>query len=174
MTTLLTIGGSPTHPSRSAALLEYARDYAERAGAAVSGLLVRDLDAQALIHGRYDHPAIVEAAQQVAQADGLIIASPVYKAAYTGVLKSFLDVLPSGALVGKSVLPILSGAGPIHYLALDFAFKPVLSALGATRILSGLYLMDSQYNAKEGLQFTDPDAETKLRAALDELLAALR
>lgn len=50
----------------------------------------------------------------------MIIATPIYKAAYTGVLKVFLDLLPTNALAGKIILPIGTGATPAHLLALDY------------------------------------------------------
>ena len=57
----------------------------------------------------------------------VIVATPIYKAAYSGLLKVFLDLLPAEALRGKTVLPLASGGSVAHLLALDYALKPVLS-----------------------------------------------
>ncbi len=69
----------------------------------------------------------------------VVVATPVYKAAYTGLLKAFLDVLPRQTLLDKTVFPIAPGGSLAHLLTIDFAFKPVLSALGAQHVLNGLY-----------------------------------
>ena len=79
-----------------------------------------------------------------ADASVLVIATPVYKAAYSGVLKVFLDLLPQTALKGKVVLPLATGGSPHHMLALDYALRPVLQSLGAKHILPGVYASDSQ------------------------------
>ena len=73
-----------------------------------------------------------------------MIATPVYKAAYSGVLKVFLDILPQTALKGKVVLPLATGGSPHHMLALDYALRPVLQSLGAQHILPGVYATDAQ------------------------------
>ncbi|WP_204272820.1 NAD(P)H-dependent oxidoreductase, partial [Escherichia coli] len=76
-------------------------------------------------------PAIAAAVLAVEQADLVVVSTPIYKAAYSGLLKVFLDLLPPDALRGKLVLPLATGGSPAHVLALDYALKPVLSALGA-------------------------------------------
>jgi FMN reductase len=173
MAHILTLAGSPSAPSRSAALMAYAKARLENAGHTVDAVVIRDLDATELLHARADGPSLAPALAKVVAARGIVMATPVYKAAYSGVLKVFLDALPQNGLGGKVVLPIVSGAAPTHYLALDFALKPVLAALGAGRILAGIYLIDSQYEYKEGLRFTAPDIGAKYDAALDEFAAAL-
>lgn len=175
MPSILTIAGSPSASSRSSAFCEYTRQYVEARGVSTAHITVRDLDPADLIYGRYDGETIKPALAQVAAADGLVIATPVYKAAYTGVLKSFLDVLPAGALANKLVLPVASGGSPAHSLVVDYALKPVLAALGARRILLGLYLIDSEYTHNNGhqLQFIDPEAEMRVNAALEQLLHEL-
>ncbi len=62
----------------------------------------------------------------------VVVATPIYKAAYTGGLKALFDILPQSALRGKTVLPLATGGSPAHLLAIDYALKPVLSALGAS------------------------------------------
>jgi FMN reductase len=146
--TVLLMAGSPTEHSRSAALLGGVE---ERLHAAVDDrrlrverLRIRDLSPQALLLADWGHPSVVHAIEQVAHARALVIATPVYKAAYSGVLKVFLDLLPQTALKGKAVLPIATGGSPHHMLALDYALRPVLQSLGARHILPGVYASDSQ------------------------------
>ncbi len=82
--------------------------------------------------------------QLVAQADGLVVATPVYKASFAGALKTLLDLLPERALEHKVVLPIATGGSIAHMLAVDYALKPVLSALKAQETLQGIFADDSQ------------------------------
>lgn len=145
---VLLIAGSPTEHSRSGALLDGVQ---ERLHASVderrlhvTRLRIRDLSPQALLLADWGHPSVVRAIAQVASARALVIATPVYKAAYSGVLKVFLDLLPQTALKGKAVLPLATGGSPHHMLALDYALRPVLQSLGARHILPGVYASDSQ------------------------------
>jgi FMN reductase len=91
------------------------------------------------LHARFDHPEIRAVTDRVA--DAVVVATPVYKAAYSGLLK-VLDVLPQTALKGKLVLPLATGGSPHHMLALDYALRPVLQSLGARHILPGIYATD--------------------------------
>lgn len=145
---VLLIAGSPTERSRSATLLDGVE---QRLHAAVDDrrlhvdrLRIRDLSPQALLLADWGHASVVRAIEQVASARALVIATPVYKAAYSGVLKVFLDLLPQTALKGKAVLPLATGGSPHHMLALDYALRPVLQSLGARHILPGVYASDSQ------------------------------
>ena len=61
----------------------------------LASINVRDLPADALLGGRTADPAIAAAIQLVERADAVVVANPIYKASYTGVLKAFLDVLRS-------------------------------------------------------------------------------
>lgn len=82
----------------------------------------------------------------VRSADLVICASPTFKATYTGLLKLFLDLLPTGeGLRDTVVVPLMLGAGPAHALAPEVFLKPVLVELGAVAPAPGLYLNDSSY-----------------------------
>lgn len=142
--TVLLIAGSPTSPSRSTALLESVGERLARRGADIDRLVIRDLPAQPLLLAQWDHPVIERAIAQVARAQVVVVATPVYKAAYAGVLKVFLDLLAQDALKGKTVLPLATGGSPHHMLALDYALRPVLQALAARHILPGVYATDAQ------------------------------
>jgi len=145
---VLLIAGSPTEQSRSAALLDAVQQgLLHKAGPRrlyVDRVQIRDLSPQALLLADWNHASVKRAIAQVESASALVIATPVYKAAYSGVLKVFLDLLPQTALKGKVVLPLATGGSPHHMLALDYALRPVLQSLGARQILSGVYATDSQ------------------------------
>jgi FMN reductase len=73
-----------------------------------------------------------------------VVASPTYKASYTGLLKSFLDWFATTDLAGVTVVPVMVGAAPQHALAVEVHLRPVLVELGATMPTRGLYVMESQ------------------------------
>ncbi|HSW19849.1 MAG TPA: NADPH-dependent FMN reductase [Ramlibacter sp.] len=145
---ILLIAGSPSERSRSAVLLDaVARRLKTRLDAravAVERLHIRDLSPQALLLADTGNAGIARAVAQVERARVLVVATPVYKAAYSGVLKVFLDLLPQSALKGKTVLPLATGGSTHHMLALDYALRPVLQSLAARLILPGVYATEAQ------------------------------
>lgn len=170
MTNILTLSGSPSANSRSSAVLAWTRRLLEQDGFGTGTIEVRELPSEALLHAEFANPAIQAGVLQFSAANAVIIATPVYKASYTGVLKAFLDLLPQDILSGKIVLPIATGGSLAHLLMLDYALHPVLSALGACHVLRGVYLPDSQIHRPEkgAVQFAE-EAEERLRGALGEL-----
>lgn len=58
---------------------------------------VRDFPAEDLLHARFDSPQIIDLLQHIDNADGLVIATPVYKASFSGALKTSLILLPERA-----------------------------------------------------------------------------
>ena len=168
---VLLIAGSPSDRSRTAALLEATGQRLESRGVQVKRLRVRDLNPQALLLADFGHPSVLGAQELVAQASVLVIATPVYKAAYSGILKVFLDLLPQTALKGKTVLPLATGGSPHHMLALDYALRPVLQSLSAKNILPGIYATDSQVivTPEGGYQVAE-DIGARLDEAVDTLV----
>jgi FMN reductase len=168
---VLLIAGSPSERSRTAALLEAAGQRLEARGVQVDRLRVRDLSPQALLLADFGHPSISQATGQVARADVVIVATPVYKAAYSGVLKVFLDLLPQDGFKNKVVLPLATGGSPHHMLALDYSLRPVLQALGAKHILPGIYATDAQVTVSEsGSYQIGPDIGHRLDDAVNTLV----
>ncbi|HBI09490.1 MAG TPA: NADPH-dependent FMN reductase, partial [Franconibacter pulveris] len=141
---VITLAGSPRFPSRSSALLEYARDKLNKSGVEVCHWHLQNFAPEDLLYARFDSPALRTLIEQLEGADGLIIATPVYKASFSGALKTLLDLLPERALEKKVVLPLATGGTVAHLLAVDYALKPVLSALKAQEILHGVFADDSQ------------------------------
>lgn len=169
---VLLIAGSPSERSRSATLLAQVGQRLAAHRVHVETLNIRNLDALALLQARFDHPDVVKAAQQVANATVIVVATPVYKAAYSGVLKVFLDLLAQTALQGKTVLPLATGGSPHHMLALDYALRPVLQALGAKQILTGIYATDAQVtHLPEGGGVLHPDVSNRVDVAVQTLLS---
>ncbi|RZJ20001.1 MAG: FMN reductase (NADPH) [Haliea sp.] len=169
---VLLIAGSPSERSRSAALLDSVSHRLSLRGVTIERLHIRDLSPQALLLGDAAHSSIAAAIDQVARARAIVVATPVYKAAYSGVLKVFLDLLPQTALRNKTVLPIATGGSPNHMLALDYALRPVLQSLSARHILPGVYATDSQVAlTPEGAHHLGTDIADRLDEAVANLYA---
>jgi FMN reductase len=167
---VLLIAGSPSERSRSAALLDAVSLRLGTQGALVERLLIRDLSPQALLLADAAHRSVAKAVDQVARARAIVVATPVYKAAYSGVLKVFLDLLPQTALKGKTVLPLATGGSPHHMLALDYALRPVLQSLSAHHILPGVYATDAQVTlTPEGAYQVHEDLGQRLDEAVQTL-----
>lgn len=175
MADIVTIAGSPAETSRSSALLDLARRALEQQGLSTAAIHVREIPAEDLLYGRADSPAVARVAALLAPARGVIVATPVYKAAYTGVLKALLDLLPATTLSGKVVLPIATGGSPAHALSVEYALMPVLGALGASVLLGGIYAIDSQLERlPDGAVRLDPALEPRWQQALADLARIVR
>lgn len=169
------IQGSPSASSRSGSLLALAlaltHSRLQPAASRSHLIAVRDLPAQALLHAQFDHALIRQALAEVAQAQVVLIATPIYKAAYSGALKAFLDLLPQDGLRGKTVLPLATGGSLAHLLALDYALKPVLSALGARDILDPVFATDAQVTKHDALGYAPgPEVVGRIESALQSLI----
>ena len=87
--------------------------------------------------------AVAAAVAAVQAAELVVVASPTYKATYTGLLKLFLDRFPAGSLAGTTTVPVMLGGDWRHSLAPEVYLKPVLAELGASSPTRGLFLLDS-------------------------------
>lgn len=138
------LGGSPSLKSRSNILLDYTKHWLQPCGIEVISYQVRDFNAEDLLFANFDSPTVQQLIEQVSRADGVIVATPVYKASFSGALKTLLDVLPERALNHKVVLPLATGGSSLHALAVDYALKPVLAALKTQDMLHAIFADDSQ------------------------------
>ncbi|MFC4499468.1 MULTISPECIES: NADPH-dependent FMN reductase [Streptomyces] len=153
MAAILSVSGSPSPTSRTTR---------------VTPLDVRTLPAQALLGADFRHPAIVATTNLFARADGVVIGTPVYKAAYSGLLKSLLDLLPQYALSGKTVLPLATGGSKAHVLAVDYALRPVLTSMGASHIVPGWFTLETDVAADDhGTPAVAPAAAEALEQVTD-------
>jgi FMN reductase len=167
---ILGISGSPSPRSRSAWLLGLACERLAGTAHHVHAVAVRDLPGAPLLAADATDPALRRSIEQLAQADVVVVTTPIYKAAYSGLLKLYLDLLPADALRGKPVLPLATGGSPAHLLALEYALKPVLAALGARHILDSVYVTDAQIQPHETLGFVAHDTVLeRLDRALQDL-----
>ncbi len=112
--------------------------------------------------------SIARALRLVAEADSLVVATPIHQAACSGLLKTFLDLLPQHAFTGKPVLLLATGGSPAHVMALDHALHPVLTALGA-HVTQGRFALDRHImTASDGTTAFDHDDELQLGRAIEQ------
>lgn len=142
MSRILTVSGSPKEISRSTILLGHVADLLVAEGHTIDQLSLRELPAEALLLADFDHPAVVDSMERLADADGVVFATPVYKAAYSGLLKTWLDLAPQYGLAGKVALPLATGGSAAHALALDYALRPVLTSMNARHVVNGFLVLD--------------------------------
>jgi FMN reductase len=174
MPTILAVSGSPSTTSRTAAAVDHALAVLTAQGHTTTHLAVRDLPPADLLAGVRDTPALWAAADTLARADGVVIATPVYKASYTGLLKAFLDLLPENALAGKVVLPVVTGGTVGHLLTIDYALRPVLTALGADHVVQGRFLLDADIvRGEDGSAVLAPATHKRLTESLAVFTDAL-
>lgn len=163
MSVVLSLSGSPSASSRTNAVLAHIGRRLQVAGHQVQQLSLRDLPAAALLAGDRTDPQVAAAVQRVVEADALVLGSPVYQAAYSGLLKTFLDLLPQNAFRGKAVLPVVTGGSPAHVLAVDYALRPVLHSLGADHVGPGWFVLARHVRLyPDGGAVLDPEAATPL------------
>lgn len=91
--------------------------------------------------------SVAAALDAVARADGLIVVTPVFSASYSGLFKSFFDVLDKDALTGKPVLLAATGGSARHSLVLEHALRPLFAYLRAVTVPTGVYAASEDWGA---------------------------
>ena len=76
-------------------------------------------------------PALESMINAVVSADALIAVTPIFSTSYSGLFKSFIDVIDPDALTGKPVLIGANAGTPRHSLAIDYAIRPLFAYLHA-------------------------------------------
>jgi FMN reductase len=166
--TVVAVNGSPSSTSSTAALANAALDVAG------GGVLVNvaDLDADALLL-RGEHASVRDALHAISGASILVLATPVYRATFSGLLKLVLDQLPPDGLRGIPVVLIATAGSDLHFLALDTGGRAVVASLGGWTVPTVVYATPASFVDRV------PTEETVgvLRSALAEavsLRAAIR
>jgi len=175
LTKVAIISGSSSVHSRLNGIENEVISFLKENDFSIEQVRVIDLPPEDLIHAKYDSEEIKKTNKKIEEADAIVVLTPVFKAAYSGVLKAYLDLLPQKAFVHKPILPIVIGGSPGHLLVIDYALKPVFNALGATITLKGVYVIDSMIERLPKNQFrVDVDAKERLHEELSILVNLLR
>jgi len=138
------ISGSPSATSKSRVLVEYALGRLAARGATTQLVDLAALAAEPLL-GRGTDAAVTAAIEAATRAGIVVAGTPVYRATYSGLLKLFFDLLPQDSLMGKVGVPIVTGHGAAHSLAVDHGLRPLFASLGATVVANGVYATSAQF-----------------------------
>jgi FMN reductase len=139
------IVGNPKPASRTRVLAEeVAGQVAARAGWSDDGG-VDVIDLADHTGGLFDWSSaeIAGLVERVLAADLLVVASPTYKATYTGLLKVFLERFGRDQLAGTPTVAVMTGGRDTHALAVEHALRPLLVEIGASVPTRGLYVVES-------------------------------
>jgi len=151
---LVGLAGSYSHPSKTVALVGYIRDVAEKRYALESTVYhMPDLGASLGTAQHYDRlaPQAQRVFQDIAEADALIVAIPVYKGSYPGLFKHMFDLMDPEALVGKPVILAASGGGSRHALVVEHQLRPLFGFFRAHSIATTIYAAAADFSADHGI-----------------------
>ena len=172
--TLEAIVGSVTPPGRLLSATRWLLDNAQISHQGLDVRLVNLADQRiAFADGRPpeqygdDTAGLVES---VRRADGVIVASPVYRGSITGALKNLLDHLPLDSLAAKPVGIIAMGATHHHFLGADWHLRDILAWFGAIVVPTSVYLVSADFVAGELAESARQDLKD-LAAAVIKLAA---
>ncbi len=166
MSSIAVLVGNPQPRSRTRLVAEeIARVLAERSGARIDETIELADHAHRLF--AFPDEGVDALLARVAAADVAVIASPTYKATYTGLLKAFLDRYGSDGLRGVTAVPVLTIGAPTHALAVEVSLRPLLVELGASVPTRGLAFPAGAVDERERIVGEWADAEfPRLRHAL--------
>jgi FMN reductase len=98
----------------------------------------------------YAAPRLAEIIKDVAASDGIIAVSPVFSASYSGLFKSFIDVLDPESLQGKAVLLAATGGSDRHQMVLDYAMRPLFSYLRTRTATTAVFAGPQDWGNNDG------------------------
>jgi FMN reductase len=143
--------GNPKAQSRTLGVAIAVADALAEGIAVRSERLVVDLAQEAAHLFDQSSERLSELGTQVANSDLVVVASPTFKATYTGLLKAFFDRYGYRPLEGCVVVPVMTGAGSAHALAVDVHLRPLLVELGASVPTRGLYVTEAELPDLDGV-----------------------
>jgi FMN reductase len=121
----------------------------------------------------FPSPRLAKVIDSVTEADGLIAVTPIFTTSYSGLFKSFIDVLDPDALTGLPVLIGATGGTERHSLALDYAMRPLFSYLHAVVVPTGVYAASSDWGSgADAGSSTLPDRIERAAGELATLVTA--
>jgi len=169
MTSLVVVSAGLSNPSSTRLLAER---LTSAAVAVLGDVEVVHVELRELAHQLTDQlltgfpgPELAAAEAAVAQADGLIVVTPVFSASYSGLFKTFFDVLDEGSLDGKPVLIGATAGTARHSLVLEHALRPLFAYLHAVVLPTGVFAATDD--------FAGTDLQPRIGRAASELAAAM-
>lgn len=176
---VVVIHGSPSEPSRSSALADELVKRLGHLGIASRHARLGDFSPAALLSTDITHPAIQSYLQAVKEANGIIIATPIYTGSISALTKALLEVIPERGLRGKPALVLANGGSAASVQAAEHALSPILRNLKATLLGASVYSAASDLTAEKDSNgntltyYLSDDISARLDEALDHFVAQL-
>ncbi|GAB4085549.1 NAD(P)H-dependent oxidoreductase [Myceligenerans cantabricum] len=101
---------------------------------------------------------LARAVDELTRADGVIAVTPLFTTTYSGLFKSFVDILDKDALTGMPVLLAATGGTPRHSLALDYSMRPLFTYLRADVVPTAVFAATDDWARDGAGHGTDRDA----------------
>jgi|TARA_B110000263_G_C15275692_1_gene495758 FMN reductase len=138
MPNLTAVLGSPFAESSSEKIVRLIISKLHLAGWKDIIIDLSDMSSEALLLRSKDQH-LDQSISDTINANLIVVASPTYRATYTGLLKSFFDQLPQDSLINKFALPIQTGGSADHALTIEYGMAPMLRSLGASILSTSIY-----------------------------------
>lgn len=171
---LVAISGNVRWPSRTAALVRNVQSELE-SRLDVTGQFFALADVAPDIMAALTRDQLTAAGRKlidcVERADVLVIGSPIYRASYTGALKHLCDLLDYRALSGAVAVIAATGGTPLHGLATEHQFRPLLSFFGILAVPTTIYALETDF---AGADLINPAIAARIERAADEAAALAR
>jgi len=164
------IAGSLQKPSRTEALLEaIAGELHAALPIHTTVVKLSEIGPQvgSAMHRAALPPAAFAAVQAIEEADLLVVASPVYRASYTGLLKHLFDFVGHKALVGRPVLLAATGGSDSHLLMIDHQLRPLFAFFDALPLPLGIYATEGDF---DDYKLASPAVSERIARAVDAAL----
>jgi FMN reductase len=131
-----------------------------------------DFDAADILFGRTAAPTVAAFLEAAKASAAIVLATPVYKAAYTGALKAIVDVVPPDAWVGRPALGIATARLPAHGAEVNGAYR-ALFAFFKARALDTLFVLDEEWQVGQGSTDLPQSLEQRVQKSAQALVVAL-
>ncbi|MFI5954717.1 FMN reductase [Cryptosporangium sp. NPDC051539] len=173
MTRIAVVSAGLSQPSSTRLLADQLAAAVERAlpGVEIDVVELRDLahDVTNNLLTGFPSAALRAVLDRVAAADALIAVTPVYRASYNGLFKSFFDVLDEDALRNKPVLLGATGGTARHSLAIEHAIRPLFGYLHALTVPTAVFAASSDWGSGGGTEGGSDALSSRIRQAGEEL-----
>ncbi|SNR85659.1 FMN reductase [Methylobacillus rhizosphaerae] len=174
MAKIVGISGSLTQPSRTRALVEEIAASASQQLHAPAEIIdiaqIAGVLGSTISYNHFPEP-LAEAYAKLQEADLIVIASPVYKASYTGLLKHFFDLLDPKALAGKVAILAATGGSDQHALVVDYQLRTLASFFNIYTTPTAIYAKDTEFT---NYQLTSDAIRKRVETAVEQAVFLLK
>lgn len=163
MSKVILINGNNKIDSRLTEVQSVIEQSFQKQGVQTEVIYVHQLPANDLIRANFNSEILQRELKKVVEADVIVLLTPIYKASYTGILKTFIDLIPQKGFEEKIVWPVAIGGTAHHLLAIDYTLKPLAITLGATQIAKSVFVQEQQVIKVDALVY---NVDLKIQARL--------